>query len=659
VRLVQAIAARIRARLQQRQSEETLQASDTRFRALIENSMDLIVVLDAHGRLTYRSPSASMLGYRLEELLGRVMFDYVHPDDADRIRQAFARAAGGSAPGMREEFRFRHKEGSWRTFEAVVTNLLDEPAVKGLVINARDITERRKAEEALRRSEEEHRGLIERAPLGIYRTTPEGRLLAANPTLAKMLGYERPAELLGQDVAHVLYPSPEVRARVLSPLRQHEDWATETEWKRKDGRSVAVRLNVHAVRGSAGEIECFEGLAEDVTEQRSLEAQFRQAQRLEAVGRLAGGVAHDFNNILTAISGYSELLLADLSADDPKREDVTEIRAAARRAAALTRQLLAFGRKQVLEVKVLDLNAVVQTLERMLRRLMGEDVRLELALSEGLGAVQADPAQLEQVIMNLAVNARDAMPAGGHLTIETANVVLDELYARTHQGAKPGQYVMLALSDTGIGMDRETQSHIFEPFFTTKDPSKGTGLGLATVYGIVKQSGGNIWVYSEPERGATFRLYLPRVDEQPDDPGQLAVPPAAGGHETVLLAEDDASVREAVARSLEQKGYRVLRASGGRMALDVARAHTGKIALLVTDLVMPEMTGGEVALALLAQRPDLRVIYMSGYADEAVVRHGVLEKGLRYLQKPFSAEELARKVREVLDAPPSRSRPEG
>jgi len=784
MRILQAMAAWIGARLRGNRSEEALQASEMRFRALTENSADIITILDLDGRLQYASPSARILGYEPGEILGHSTFDYLHHEDEARARHAFGRALAGDTVGIVEKFRFRHRNGSWRTLEAVVSNLLEMPAVKGIVINSRDITERerttaqlrsqerqlqtivnavsdvvleldgdgrylniwaadesdlarprtellgkrveevlgldaarplagplrrvlstgvpesleyplpladgehwflgrltrlpgidggpdtvcmgvtditerKRAEEALRVSEAEHRGLIERAPLGIYRTTPEGRILAANAAFARMLGYDDPEELTGLDMARDVYASPEERARLLSQLGQQDDFAIEAQWKRRDGAAVVARLNVHAVRGPAQRIQCFEGLAEDVTQQRSLEAQYRQAQRLEAVGRLAGGVAHDFNNILTAITGYSELLLSDLAADDRRRSDVEEIRAAAQRAAVLTRQLLAFSRRQVFQVSVLDLNTVVRTLDRMLRRLIGEDVRLELALSEGLGAVRADPAQMEQVVMNLAVNARDAMPAGGRLTIETANVVLDESYARVHRGAAPGRFVMLAMSDTGIGMDAETQSHIFEPFFTTKEPSKGTGLGLATVYGIVKQSGGNVWVYSEPGRGATFRLYIPRVDEQPEDLAQQAAVAVAGGHETVLLAEDDAMVREVVAQALEKKGYRVLRASDGPMALDLARGHSARIALLATDLVMPGMTGRELALALLAERPDLRVIYMSGYADDAVVRHGVLEKGLHYLQKPFSIADLARKVREVLDAPQAKSRARG
>jgi two-component system cell cycle sensor histidine kinase/response regulator CckA len=511
---------------ERKQGEQALKASETRFRALIENSMDLVVVLDAAGRVKYASPSvARLLGYAPTELFDKNAFDYLLPADRERIRAAFARAAAGSAAEIREEFGFRHKDGTWRIMESVVSNLLDNPAVGGLVINSRDVTER-----------------------------------------------------------------------------------------------------------------------------RSLENQFRQAQRMEAVGRLAGGVAHDFNNVLTAITGYSDLLLEDLGPEDHKRADVEEIKAAALRAEALTRQLLAFSRKQVLQTRVLDLNGVVQTLDKMLRRLIGEDVKLDLSLSSALGAVRADPGQIEQVILNLAVNSRDAMPNGGSLTIETANVELDEAYTREHAGVLPGRYVMLAVSDTGIGMDAEIRSHIFEPFFTTKEQGMGTGLGLATVYGIVRQSGGYVWVYSEPGRGATFKIYLPQVDELPEVASLPApVQPVAGGRETVLLAEDDASVRAVVSDVLAQKGYRVLRAPDGQAALEMARAQQGVIHLLVTDIVMPGMTGRELAEALTAERPGLRVLYMSGYTDDAVVRHGVLDEGMPYLQKPFAPRALAFKVREVLD----------
>jgi PAS domain S-box-containing protein len=512
------------------------------------------------------------------------------------------------------------------------------------------ITDRKRAEDDLRRSEAAYRGLVEYAPLGIYRSTAEGRFLTVNPALIRMLGYGWAEELLRLDIARDVYVDARQRASVLAEFERHDQAGTEMEWKRKDGSRITVRVNVRAIRDPVGGIECYEGLVEDVTQQRSLEAQFRQAQRLEAVGRLAGGVAHDFNNVLTAITGYSDLLLEDLDPSDPKRGDIEEIRTAAKRATVLTRQLLAFSRKQVLQTRVLNLNEVVQTLEKMLHRLIGEDVKLKLSLASDLGAVRADPGQLEQVVLNLAVNSRDAMPNGGRLTIETANIVLDEAYARDHAGATPGQCVMLAVSDTGIGMDAETRSHLFEPFFTTKELGKGTGLGLATVYGIVKQSGGYVWVYSEPGRGATFKIYLPRVQETVESQAPATIEqPAVGGRETVLLAEDDPSVREIVAQVLAQKGYRVLRAPDGQTAIEMARGQRGALHLLVTDLVMPGMTGRELAETLRAERPGLRVLYMSGYTDDAVVRHGVLEEGMPYLQKPFTPRALAAKVREVLD----------
>jgi PAS domain S-box-containing protein len=531
-RLPMAVRQAIAQHALRRREAETvgaLQESEERFRALIENSMDLVAVLDAGGRFAYASPSVGRLfGYAPTELLGENAFDYVAPADVERVRAAFRKAVAGGAAEIREEYGFRHKDGSWRTLESVVSNLLDNPAVAGIVINSRDVTER-----------------------------------------------------------------------------------------------------------------------------RTLESQFRQAQRLEAVGRLAGGVAHDFNNVLTAIAGYSDLLLEDLDARDPKRQDVEEIRAAAQRAATLTRQLLAFSRKQVLQSRVLDLNAVVQALEKMLQRLIGEDVELVFSPGADLRPVRADPGQIEQVILNLAVNARDAMPRGGKLTIETANVELDATYVRDHHGAVPGRYVLLAVSDTGVGMEPETRSHIFEPFFTTKEPGKGTGLGLATVYGIVKQSGGYVWVYSEPGRGATFKIYLPWVDEQVPTQHQVAAVSLVGGSETVLLAEDDPSVRDVVGEVLTQKGYRVLRAPDGQTALDLARGHLGEIQLLVTDMVMPGMAGRELAEAVAARRPGIRVLYMSGYTDDAVVRHGVLEQGMPYIQKPFSAAGLAAKVREILDRAPA------
>jgi len=387
---------------------------------------------------------------------------------------------------------------------------------------------------------------------------------------------------------------------------------------------------------------------------QSSEERLRQAQKMEAVGRLAGGVAHDFNNLLTVITSYSALLLEDLGADDPKRDDVDQIRKAAEGAAALTRQLLAFSRQQVLQPKALDLKATVAGTDKLLKRLIGEDIQLTTVLAPDLGVVKADPGQMEQIIINLAVNARDAMPTGGRLTIEVANVDMDEAYVRGHAPASPGRYVMLAISDTGIGMDEQTKARIFEPFFTTKEAGKGTGLGLATVYGIVKQSGGFIWVYSELDHGTSFKVYLPRVDE-PAEPTAASAAGAEprGGTETVLVVEDAASVRMVTRQVLERFGYVVLEAPNGDTALRLAAKHHGPIHLLLTDVIMPGLSGRQLAEQLAELRPDMKVLYASGYADQAIVHHGILDSGIAYLQKPFTPETLARRVRQVLDSSPA------
>jgi signal transduction histidine kinase/CheY-like chemotaxis protein len=418
---------------------------------------------------------------------------------------------------------------------------------------------------------------------------------------------------------------------------------------RRDGTEVPVELTVAPIR--VGNSWIFSAFIRDISERNQLEQQLRQAQKMEAVGRLAGGIAHDFNNLLTAIFGYADLLAEDLPPGSPAQADVKEIRTAANRASALTRQLLAFSRQQVLQPVVLNVNEVVRDLENMLQRVLGEDVELEAHFAADLGNARADPGQLEQVILNLAVNARDAMPTGGKLTIETANVDLDEHYAQTHRPVVPGRYVMIAVSDTGIGMDAATQARMFEPFFTTKEPGKGTGLGLATAYGIVKQSGGYIWVYSEVGGGATFKIYLPRVDAPAD---VVAAPPELGtvaGIETVLLAEDDPLLLPLARDVLKRLGYTVLEARTPADAVAVAQAHAGIIHLLISDVVMPGESGLQLARRLLEVRPNLRVLYISGYSDEAVVRHGLLDPGTTFLQKPFTPAALARKVRELLDAP--------
>jgi two-component system, cell cycle sensor histidine kinase and response regulator CckA len=503
---------------------------------------------------------------------------------------------------------------------------------------------------ALRAAEASYSTLVEHAPVGIYRSTPAGRFLSANIALARLLGYDSVADVLGLDLTHDVYVDPAERQRLLErdTYTDREYDEVETTWKRKDGGRLTVQLSVRAVRRGDGVVEYYETFVRDLTQQRGLEAQLLHAQKMEAIGRLAGGVAHDFNNLLTVILSYSDLLLEDLPAERGEREDIGEIRKAAVAASSLTRQLLAFSRQQVLQPLLLDVNSVVTATEKLLTRLLGEDVRLSTSLATGLGTVKVDPGQLEQIIMNLAVNARDAMPRGGRLTIETANVDMDEAYVRGHPVAQPGRYVMLAVSDTGTGMDAQTQARIFEPFFTTKEQGKGTGLGLATVYGIVKQSGGFIWVYSEVGHGTSFKIYLPRVDEAAAPapaPGDAVV----GGSETVLVVEDVAAVRAVTSEMLRRYGYSVLEAADAETALRLAGKHDGEIHLLLTDVVMPDASGRELADRLTKLRPRMKVLYMSGYTDDAVVRHGVLQQGIAFLQKPFTPESLARKLRTVLE----------
>jgi len=507
-------------------AEAALRANEQRFRALVEHSWDAIALFGPDGTILYGSPATTrVLGYELAEFVGRNALDLIHPEDRDLVVGRLTEAMANPRGRVDVAARVKHKDGAWRYLEGVLTNLLDDPSVGGIVNNYRDATER-----------------------------------------------------------------------------------------------------------------------------RSLEQQVIQAQKMEAVGRLAGGVAHDFNNILTAIGGYTDLLLEDLPLDDPRRQDVDEIHRAADRAAALTQQLLAFSRRQVLQPKVIDLNALVSNVEKLLGRLIGADVQLATALADEVGRVRADPGQLEQVIVNLAVNARDAMPGGGRLTIETRNVDLDAAYAAEHRTVVPGPYVVIAVSDTGTGMSADTQSHMFEPFFTTKEVGKGTGLGLATVYGIVKQSGGSIWVYSELGHGTTIKVYLPRVDEPPDPlaaPG-LANPERLRGTETILLVEDEPAVRAVARQILARQGYTVLEAPDGPAALAMV-AGRARVDLILTDVVMPGMSGRTLADQLATRWPGVRVLYMSGYTDDAIVRHGMLEPGLAYLQKPFRPDALVRKVREVLN----------
>ena len=509
----------------------------------------------------------------------------------------------------------------------------------------------RSAQEGLRRSELNFRSLVINSPYGIFRCDPAGLILDANPAFVHMLGFDSAAVLVNRSLGELHRNLMEWSALSEYFTARRDFTGMYAEFVRKDGSTAVVRLSGRAIRDGK-QITNYELYAEDVTERRALEQQLRQSQKMEAIGRLAGGIAHDFNNLLMVISGYCEFLLEKINGDPVLENPAQEIASAAERAPSLTRQLLAFSRKQMLTPKILDLNAVVTENARMLTRMIGEDVDLVVVPGTELGAVKADPGQIEQVIMNLAVNARDAMPQGGKLTIETVNATLDEIFTRVHPGARPGEYVKLAISDSGSGMDAETQSQIFEPFFTTKG-TKGTGLGLSTVYGIVKQSGGYIWVKSEIGKGATFEVYLPRVTETGEvasaAPSILPSKPPQRT-ETILLVEDELNLRRLACQFLETQGYKVLEAADGAAAVQICAAHKGDIDLLLTDVIMPGMNGRELAKRIASLRPTVKVLYMSGYTENTISHNGMLDPGVNLLQKPFNLQALKEKVREVLDS---------
>jgi PAS domain S-box-containing protein len=786
----------------QRRTEETLRTSERRTRALLEHAWDGVSLLGADGTILYTTPPVErVLGYSPAEMTGTSGFDLLHPDDLERVRHEFGQLLQSPGATTSIEYRHRHKDGSWRWIQAIGTNRLADPDVRAIVVNHRDISERKHGEAALRRSEGLYRDVVEGSLQGIA-VQQDSILRYVNPALTRIFGYDRPDEIIGRGWEALVAPEdiPILKARATAGLRgdtvttlrvwqgirkdgsrlwaesgmaiiawhgrpavlsfvldvterrkaelarreseerfhafmttcpliafmkdadgrhiyvnpafestfgvQPADWKHKTDFElMPEVTARQLRANDVAIlasgqpltleetilfpdgerhyvsfkfpfRNAAGQ-QFLAGMALDITERRQMEVQLRQAQKMEAVGRLAGGIAHDFNNLLTGILGYGDILLNDLGPTHPSHELVLEMQKAAERASLLTNQLLAFSRKQVLTPQVLNLNLILAEMEPMLRRLLGEDVQLLTLTEAASGFVKADLGQLQQVIVNLAVNARDAMPQGGTLVLHTSSIERREgsivgqassLPAARQAGSlphadlglPPGPYVALTVSDTGSGMTDEVRAHLFEPFFTTKERGLGSGLGLCTSYGIIKQSGGAIDVDTAPGTGSTFRIYLPSVEPDAEASavaGASSSGPTAAprGTETVLLVEDEDLVRALFLKVLTQQGYTVLPATCGEDALLQADKHTGPLHLLATDVVMPGISGRELAERLTAARPGLKVLFLSGYTDDAVLRHGVREAEAAFLQKPFTPDVLARKVREVLDRSPGRS----
>jgi two-component system cell cycle sensor histidine kinase/response regulator CckA len=628
-------------------SHEDGVAQGARVRMLVERMPAVLWTTDINlNFVSTMGAGLKALQQRPNEISGMSIFDYYGTRDSSHESiAAHLRAINGQPSTYITIWQ-------GRTFECHTEPLFDaNNNVVGAIGIALDSTDRVQAQEALRKSESSYRSLIEEAPYGICRCTTDGAFTLVNRALVQMLGCETERELLALNLGADLFEVLQAHERFVRELtEQGSAEGIEAQWKRRDGKSMQVHLGGRAVRDMSGKIAYLEVIAEDVSDRKHLELQLRQSQKMQAIGQLAGGVAHDFNNLLMVVKGHLELILSGLKPSDPLFARLDQVQKAANRASSLTRQLLAFSRQQVLQRQVLDLNNVVSGMIQMLSRLIGENIELIFRPGSVLGRVKADAGQIEQILLNLVVNARDAMPNRGRLTIETTNVELDESYAQRHTVVKPGPYVMLAVSDTGIGMDAATQARIFEPFFTTKEAGKGTGLGLSTVYGVVKQSDGYIWVYSEVGHGTTFKIYLPLATDAVETlKPQTSAPAPAPGTETILLVEDEESVRSLVCDFLKGTGHTVLEAQDGPDAIRIARSHTGRIDLLISDVVMPKMNGREVSIELKKQMPKLKILFISGYTDDAVFRAGVLEGDVAFLQKPFTLRGLSSKIRDVLD----------
>ncbi|HVR86661.1 MAG TPA: response regulator [Planctomycetota bacterium] len=652
----------VRYAIERKRAENALRKSEERFEVMARVTNDAVWDLDIPtNRMWWNVGVRSFLGYPADTVGSDFNWwqDHIHPEDKERVISAVREVIEGGGRFWLDEYRFLCSDGSYACVFDRGHVLHDEQGKPLRMIGAMmDITDRKRAEEALRETNETLRTLIQASPLGIAVLDASEKVRIWNPAAERITGW-RASDVLGQLIPGMSGGGRPDEFPALAQRALHGEAVTGAEipGRRKGEIPIELSVSMAPLRDALGSISGAMAVLADISERKSaeiqkgqLEEQLRQSQKMEAVGRLAGGVAHDFNNLLTAISGYAELLQGRFEPGNDIRGYVDEILKSSGRATQLTRQLLAFSRRQVLQPKVLDLNSVVQNMDGLLRRLIGEHIELTASLDTRLASVRADQGQIEQVIMNLSVNARDAMPNGGRLIIETRNVDLDAGYNDRHGRLRTGPHVLLAVTDSGHGMDSETQSHLFEPFFTTKEQDKGTGLGLATVYGIVKQTGGDIWVYSEPGKGSVFKIYFPRIDEAPQRASKdEARSRARRGTETVLLAEDSDVVRRLLRELLISNGYTLLEARHGLEALEIARTFEGRIDLLVTDMVMPQMSGRELAAQLGPERPEMKILFMSGYTEDAIARHGVLDPGTAFLEKPFTPDSLAKKVRELLD----------
>ena len=646
------------AELARNQAQQALEDSETRYRRLFETAKDGILILDFEsGEIADVNPFlVEMLGYTHAEFVGKKLWEIGPFKDTPASQSAFSELKSKGVIRY-DDLPLETKDGRRINVE-FVSNVYPVDGPQVVQCNIRDITMRARAEEALKISETHHRSVFEGAVHGIYRGTLDGRFLDVNPALVAMLGYSSAEEVLKLSVTQDVFAEPEEGLRLLSKWNLTGEIEEEVQWKQRGQRLITVRLSGRVLGTAHQRAAGIEVIAEDVTEQRVLEEQLRQAQKIEAMGQLAGGMAHEFNNYLSIVLGYSELLLEEAAASEGLRRNVAEIKAATQRASSLTRQLLALSRRQVLEPKVLDINTVVWETHKLLRRLIPENIDLVPVMEPNLQLVKVDPAQIQQILINLVVNARDAMPQGGKIAIETANVELDEEYAGCHIEVQPGAYVMLTVSDNGSGIDEQTQARIFEPFFTTKRAGKGTGLGLSTVYGIVRQSGGHITVDSALNEGTTFRIYLPPTavtelkveDETP--PMQIEI---LTGTETVMVVEDEPALRRLISVSLEKRGYAVLAAADGTEAIRIIENNAGNIDLVVSDIMMPKLNGLELMKKAAVLRPKMQFLLISGYMEDStgLAEHLVQEAG--YLEKPFLPIELARKVRTLLNESGARS----